>query len=37
MAHVAVGWAEPALPDDRCRRSCPENERGFLLTEAYFS
>jgi len=27
----------PAAPDDPCRRSRPENERGFLLTEAYFA
>jgi uncharacterized protein len=25
----------PAAVDDPCRRSCPENERGFTLTEAY--
>jgi urea carboxylase-associated protein 2 len=25
----------PASKDDACRRSCPENERGFTLTEAY--
>ena len=25
----------PATSDDPCRRSCPENERGFTLTEAY--
>jgi uncharacterized protein len=25
----------PAAEDDPCRRSCPENERGFTLTEAY--
>jgi urea carboxylase-associated protein 2 len=25
----------PATLDDPCRRSCPENERGFTLTEAY--
>jgi uncharacterized protein YcgI (DUF1989 family) len=24
-----------AAADDPCRRSCPENERGFTLTEAY--
>ena len=23
-------------PDDPCRKSCPENERGFMLTERYF-
>ena len=28
---------EPAAADDPCRRSRPENERGFLLTEAYFA
>ena len=27
----------PAAPDDPCRRSRPENERGFRLTEAYFT
>jgi urea carboxylase-associated protein 2 len=27
---------EPAADDDLCRRSCPENERGFVLTESYF-
>jgi uncharacterized protein len=30
---VRVG--PPAAADDACRRSCPENERGFILTEAY--
>ena len=28
---------EPAAADDPCRRSRAENERGFLLTEAYFA
>jgi len=32
---VRAGAAAPA--DDPCRRSCPENERGFTLTEAYFA
>jgi urea carboxylase-associated protein 2 len=27
----------PAAADDACRRARPENERGFLLTEAYFA
>jgi urea carboxylase-associated protein 2 len=27
---------EPAADDDLCRRSCPENARGFELTEIYF-
>jgi urea carboxylase-associated protein 2 len=28
--------AEPATPDDPCRLSRPENERGFINTERYF-
>ena len=35
-AHVGVRLAEPAGADDACRKSCPENQRGFALTEAYF-
>ena len=27
---------ELAAEDDLCRHSCPENERGFMLTETYF-
>lgn len=27
---------EPAAPGDACRMSCPENQRGFTLTERYF-
>lgn len=27
----------PPGPDDVCRRSCPENERGFANTEAFFA
>ena len=23
-------------PDDACRRHCPENARGFVMTEMYF-
>jgi len=33
---VAVRAGTAAPPDDPCRRSCPENERGFTLTERYF-
>lgn len=35
-AQVGVRLAEAVAPDDPCRTSCPENERGFALTEAYF-
>jgi len=34
---IAVRWAGPVAPDDPCKKSCPENERGFALTDAYFS
>lgn len=35
-AHLTV-WTSPAPgPDDFCRKSRPENERGFILTERYF-
>jgi urea carboxylase-associated protein 2 len=36
---VALEVLAGALPgeDDLCRRACPENERGFRLTEAYFA
>ena len=27
----------PLAPNDLCKHSCPENERGFALTDAYFS
>jgi urea carboxylase-associated protein 2 len=33
---LAVRVGEPVRSDDACRTSCPENERGFALTEAYF-
>lgn len=33
---LAVRLAGPVAADDPCRVSCPENERGFALTEAYF-
>lgn len=32
---LEVRLGPPAAEDDACRRSCPENERGFTLTEAY--
>ncbi len=31
-----VGQATPPGPDDPCRISRPENERGFINTERYF-
>jgi uncharacterized protein len=34
---IAVRWAEPVGADDACRKSCTENERGFALTDAYFT
>lgn len=33
---LVVWQADPAAADDACRRRCPENERGFRLTETYF-
>ena len=33
---LSVRKAEAVRADDACRTSCPENERGFALTEAYF-
>jgi urea carboxylase-associated protein 2 len=36
-AHVAIRRVEAAGADDRCRTSCPENGRGFALTEQYFA
>jgi len=33
---LGVRLAAPVAADDPCRVSCPENERGFTLTEAYF-
>lgn len=33
---LAVYRVPAPQTDDACRRSCPENERGFLLTERYF-
>jgi urea carboxylase-associated protein 2 len=34
--HLAVYTSGPALADDPCRTSCPENTRGYELTERYF-
>jgi uncharacterized protein len=34
---LEVRAGAPASEEDACRRSRPENERGFRLTEAYFS
>jgi len=34
---IEIRAGEPAAADDACRRSRPENERGYLLTEAYFA
>jgi urea carboxylase-associated protein 2 len=34
---LEVYGGSPATLDDPCRRSRPENERGFRLTEAYFT
>jgi uncharacterized protein len=33
---LSVRRVEPPGPDDPCRLSRPENERGFILTERYF-
>ena len=33
---LAISRVPPAAPDDPCRLSRPENERGFILTERYF-
>ncbi|MCU1339355.1 MAG: hypothetical protein JWO19_4936 [Bryobacterales bacterium] len=35
-AQVAIWHVPPPGPDDPCRVSRPENERGFTLTERYF-
>ena len=34
---IGVRPAGPVRADDACKKSCPENERGFALTDAYFS
>ena len=33
---LVVYTSPPPGPDDLCRRSCAENERGFMITERYF-
>jgi uncharacterized protein len=33
---LTVWNADPPVVNDVCRKSCPENERGFILTEALF-
>jgi len=33
---LVIRRAPAPAPDDPCRLSCPENERGFTLTERYF-
>lgn len=33
---VTIATCPPALPDDRCRMFCPENERGFINTKQYY-
>ena len=35
-AKLIVYSTPPPGPDDPCRRSCAENERGFIITERYF-
>jgi urea carboxylase-associated protein 2 len=34
--HLSIRKVPPPAPDDPCRLSRPENERGFILTERYF-
>jgi uncharacterized protein YcgI (DUF1989 family) len=34
--HLIVWASPPPSADDFCRNSCPENQRGFILTERYF-
>jgi urea carboxylase-associated protein 2 len=34
--NLTVWNSDPPPVDDVCRKSCPENERGFVLTEALF-
>jgi len=34
--NLSVLRSESFVPDDLCRCSCPENGRGFILTERYF-
>lgn len=34
--HIAIWQSRPPAADDPCRIACPENARGFILTEALF-
>ncbi len=34
--HIAVWKSDPPAANDICRAACPENARGFALTEALF-
>jgi urea carboxylase-associated protein 2 len=34
--HIAIWKSNPPAADDPCRIACPENSRGFALTEALF-
>ena len=34
--HLSISRVAAPGPDDPCRISCPENTRGFILTERYF-
>jgi uncharacterized protein len=34
--HLTVWTSPPPGPQDLCRNACPENQRGFTLTERYF-
>jgi uncharacterized protein YcgI (DUF1989 family) len=35
--HLSIRRVATPSPDDLCRVSRPENERGFVLTERYFT
>ena len=34
--HLTIFTSPPPAPDDLCRNSRPENQRGFILTDRYF-
>lgn len=36
LIHISVWKSDPPAVDDFCRIACPENTRGFILTEALF-
>ena len=36
VEHCVGAFAEAPGIDDLCRNACPENGRGFILTERYF-